>query len=135
MAKETATPAPAETKAEKKPEKKAPAESVYTVSELAGNARSVFGTMQECVVAALKTDGKADFDLQLSPVHRRHVDDGVVRQIGVRDHNGTVVDAVDCRVIHLNLLNRSLLAFAREDDVVTDLKWLQQQNHHPACKV
>lgn len=55
MAKETATPAPAETKAEKKPEKKAPAESVYTVSELAGNARSVFGTMQECVVAALKT--------------------------------------------------------------------------------
>lgn len=54
MAKETATPAPAETKAEKKPEKKAPAESVYTVSELAGNARSVFGTMQECVVAALK---------------------------------------------------------------------------------
>lgn len=41
MAKETATPAPAETKAEKKPEKKAPAESVYTVSELAGNARSV----------------------------------------------------------------------------------------------
>ena len=46
MAKETATPAPAETKAEKKPEKKAPAESVYTVSELAGNARSVFGTMQ-----------------------------------------------------------------------------------------
>ena len=33
MAKETATPAPAETKAEKKPEKKAPAESVYTVSE------------------------------------------------------------------------------------------------------
>ena len=35
MAKEIATPAPAETKAEKKPEKKAPAESVYTVSELA----------------------------------------------------------------------------------------------------
>lgn len=31
MAKEIATPAPAETKAEKKPEKKAPAESVYTV--------------------------------------------------------------------------------------------------------
>ena len=53
MAKETATPAPAETKAEKKPEKKAPAESVYTVSELAGNARSV--------VAALKTDGKAEY--------------------------------------------------------------------------
>ena len=48
-------------KAEKKPEKKAPAESVYTVSELAGNARSVFGTMQECVVAALKTDGKAEY--------------------------------------------------------------------------
>lgn len=61
MAKETATQAPAETKAEKKPEKKAPAESVYTVSELAGNARSVFGTMQECVVAALKTDGKAEY--------------------------------------------------------------------------
>ena len=66
MAKETATPAPAETKAEKKPEKKAPAESVYTVSELAGNARSVFGTMQECVVAALKTDGKAEY---LSLIH------------------------------------------------------------------
>ena len=52
---------PAEPQAEKKPEKKAPAESVYTVSELAGNARSVFGTMQECVVAALKTDGKAEY--------------------------------------------------------------------------
>ena len=65
MAKETATPAPAETKAEKKPEKKAPAESVYTVSELAGNARSVFGTMQECVVAALKTDGKAEYTVCL----------------------------------------------------------------------
>lgn len=61
MAKETATPAPAETKAEKKPEKKALAESVYTVSELAGNARSVFGAMQECVVAALKADGKAEY--------------------------------------------------------------------------
>lgn len=58
MAKETATPAPAGTKAEKKPEKKAPAESVYTVSELAGNARSVFGTMQECVIAALKLTAK-----------------------------------------------------------------------------
>ena len=46
---------------EMKPEKKTPAESVYTVSELAGNARSVFGTMQECVVAALKTDGKAEY--------------------------------------------------------------------------
>ena len=77
----------------------------------------------------------ADFDLQLSPVHRRHVDDGVVRQISVRDHDGTVVDAVDCRIIHLNLLNRSLLTFARKNDVVTDLKWFQQQNHHAACKV
>ena len=36
-----------------------------------------------------------------------------------------------CRVIHLNLFDRSLLTFAREDDVVTDLKWLQQQNHPP----
>ena len=77
----------------------------------------------------------ADFDFQLSAVHCRHVDDGVIRKIGVRDHDGTVVDAVDCRVIHLNLFDRSLLTFAREDDVVTDLKWLQQQNHHAACKV
>lgn len=40
MAKETATPAPAETKAEKKPEKKAPAESVYTVRTMRTATRS-----------------------------------------------------------------------------------------------
>jgi hypothetical protein len=57
MAKETATPAPAETKAEKKPEKKAPAESVYTVSELAENAGNLFGVRAECVAAALKVAG------------------------------------------------------------------------------
>lgn len=62
MAKETATQTPSpETKTEKKEAKKTPAESVYTVSELAGNARKVFGTMQECVVAALKSDGKAEY--------------------------------------------------------------------------
>lgn len=59
----------------------------------------------------------------------------LVLTIIVRDHDGTVVDAVDCRIIHLNLLNRSLLTFARKNDVVTDLKWFQQQNHHAACKV
>lgn len=61
MAKETATPAPAGTKAERSRRKRPLQSSVYTVSELAGNARSVFGTMQECVIAALKTDGKAEY--------------------------------------------------------------------------
>lgn len=32
-------------------------EPVYPVNELAANARKVFGTRQECVVAALKTAG------------------------------------------------------------------------------
>lgn len=81
MAKETATPAPAETKAEKKPEKKAPAESVYTVSELAGNARSVFGTMQECVVAALKTDGKAEYTVSEAVSYRITCNNGNQRTL------------------------------------------------------
>ena len=94
MAKETATPAPAETKAEKKPEKKAPAESVYTVSELAGNARSVFGTMQECVVAALKTDGKAEYTVsEAKEIVRKFLQKKVEFTAGTDEANA-LVDAL-----------------------------------------
>ena len=33
-------------------------ESIYSVSELAANARKVFGVRQECIEAALKAAGK-----------------------------------------------------------------------------
>ena len=35
-------------------------ESVYSASELAANAKKVFGTRQECVAAALKAAGKTE---------------------------------------------------------------------------
>ena len=35
-------------------------ESVYPASELAANAKKVFGTRQECVAAALKAAGKTE---------------------------------------------------------------------------
>lgn len=35
-------------------------ESVYPVKELAANARKIFGTRQECVIAALKVSGKSE---------------------------------------------------------------------------
>lgn len=70
MAKETSkdarTAETAETKAEvaqgqaSKKEQKAPQESVYSVNELAVNAKKVFGTRQECVVAALRAAGKTE---------------------------------------------------------------------------
>jgi hypothetical protein len=69
MAKETTkearTAETAETKAEvaqeaPKKEQKAPQESVYPASELAANAKKVFGTRQECVAAALKAAGKME---------------------------------------------------------------------------
>lgn len=41
-------------------EPKAPQESVYPVSELAANARKLFGTRQECVAAALRAAGKSE---------------------------------------------------------------------------
>lgn len=41
-------------------EPKAPQESVYSVNELAANARKLFGTRQECVVAALRAAGKSE---------------------------------------------------------------------------
>ncbi len=67
MAKETSKEArTAETKAEveqeqaPKKEQKTLQESVYSVSELAANAKKVFGTRQECVAAALRTAGKTE---------------------------------------------------------------------------
>lgn len=41
-----------------KKEQKTLQESVYPVTELAANARKVFGVRQECVEAALKAAGK-----------------------------------------------------------------------------
>lgn len=41
-----------------KKEQKTLQESVYSISELAANARKVFGVRQECVEAALKAAGK-----------------------------------------------------------------------------
>lgn len=35
--------------------------SVYSVSDLAANARKIFNTRQECVVAALRIDGKSEY--------------------------------------------------------------------------
>lgn len=42
-------------------EQKAQKESVYSVKELADNARKIFGTRQECVVAALRINGKSEY--------------------------------------------------------------------------
>lgn len=44
--------------AQEKPEDRKKA--VYSVNELAANARGIFGTRQECVVAALKASGKME---------------------------------------------------------------------------
>lgn len=41
-------------------EQKVPRKFVYSVSELAANAKKVFGTRQECVAAALKAAGKTE---------------------------------------------------------------------------
>lgn len=38
-------------------------ESVYQISELAGNAGKLFGTRQECVTAALETAGKQEYSI------------------------------------------------------------------------
>lgn len=70
MAKESSkdvkTVSTAESKAEiaqeqtSKKEQKIPQESVYSVGELAANAKKIFGTRQECVVAALNAAGKTE---------------------------------------------------------------------------
>lgn len=44
-----------------KKEQKAPQESVYSVNELAANARKIFETRQECVMAALKAAGETKY--------------------------------------------------------------------------
>lgn len=54
----TKTTASAETTAEAKKMAPQAAESVYTASELAENAKVLFNVRQECVVAALKAAGK-----------------------------------------------------------------------------
>lgn len=71
MAKETLkdvkTVETAENKAEvvqeqaSKKERKAPQESVYSVDELAANAKEIFGTRQECVATALRSDEKKGY--------------------------------------------------------------------------
>ncbi len=38
-------------------------ESVYQISELAGNAGKLFGTRQECVIVALETAGKQEYSI------------------------------------------------------------------------
>ena len=43
-----------------KKEQKPLQESVYSIAELAANAKKVFGTRPECVVAALKTAEKQE---------------------------------------------------------------------------
>lgn len=39
---------------------KAVQQSMYSVGELAANARKLFGTRQECVITALKSAGKTE---------------------------------------------------------------------------
>lgn len=51
---EQSTEAPAQ-------KRKVQKESVYSVKELAANARKIFDTRQECVVAALRVDGKSEY--------------------------------------------------------------------------
>lgn len=59
----------AETPAEApKPEQKTQKESMYSIKELAANARKIFGTRQECVVAALKVDGKSQYTVSEAKV-------------------------------------------------------------------
>ena len=70
MAKETSkvvgTAETAETKAEVAQERtskkgsRAANDPVYSAGEFAANARKIFGTRQECVVAALKAAGKSE---------------------------------------------------------------------------
>ena len=68
MAKETPKNAEVVETAEQQTEKqqatnkasKTPQESVYSVSELAANARKIFDTRQECVAAALRAAGKSE---------------------------------------------------------------------------
>lgn len=43
-----------------KKEQKTAKEPVYSVSELAANAKEIFGTRQECVLAALKAVRKSE---------------------------------------------------------------------------
>ena len=56
---ETESPAEETVQAQIKP--KGGKAAVYSAKELAANARNIFGTRQECVMAALKAAGKAEF--------------------------------------------------------------------------
>lgn len=40
---------------------KAAGESAYPIGELAANAQKIFGTRQECVMTALKADGRPEY--------------------------------------------------------------------------
>lgn len=44
-----------------KGQKAAVQQSMYSVGELAANARKLFGTRQECVMTALKSAGKTEY--------------------------------------------------------------------------
>ena len=64
MAKETinnATDAEVKKKQVVTPKTEQRVPSVYSVRELAANARKIFNTRQECVVAALKVEGKTEY--------------------------------------------------------------------------
>lgn len=60
MAKETSKDVKAAETAESKAEVAQDQKSIYSAGEFALNARKIFGTRQECVVAALKAAGKSE---------------------------------------------------------------------------
>lgn len=73
MAKETGKSAgiaekQVETGQEPKNKLKAEKESVYSVSDLAANAKKIFGTRQECVSAALRAVGKTGYTVSEAKV-------------------------------------------------------------------
>lgn len=68
MAKETKNAGTTAAEQSKSAPAKAPKESVYKVSELAANAKAVFGTRPECVTAALREDGKEEYTVSEAKV-------------------------------------------------------------------
>lgn len=57
-------------------QKKILQEAVYSINELAANARKVFGTRQECVIAALKANGRTEYTVS----EAKHIVDKFLRQ-------------------------------------------------------
>ena len=80
----------AETPAEApKSEQKVQKESVYSIKELAANARKIFGTRQECVVAALKVDGKSQYTVSEAKVIVEKFLKKEVKYVYLRRNKGT----------------------------------------------